>query len=211
MRNDAVALVGITGGIGSGKSAVCRCFEQLGRTVLSADRIARDLTESDPDVRAAIQGKFGAAIYSPDGSLRRKDLAAVVFGNAAKRRALDAIVHPRVFIAIEAAVASLSPASRHPYVCIEAALIFESGLDARLASTIVVRASEPARLARVMQRDGVGREEVLLRMQAQMSPVETAKRADFVIDNDGPEEGLSAKVAFIDRILVHLLAPHDAG
>jgi len=201
MPSETVPLVGVTGGIGSGKSEVCRRFGALGRTVLSADQLARELTEKDPAVGEAIRKTFGAGIYGPDGSLRRRELAEVVFSAPSKRRALDAIVHPRVFSELATAVQALPPAARLPYVIVEAALVFESGMDAFLAATVVVRAAEETRIARVMMRDGVTREEVIARMQAQMSPEEKAKRGDFIIDNDGPTEGILAKVAFIDRIL----------
>ena len=207
MPSKTVPLVGVTGGIGSGKSAVCRSFAALGRSVISADRIARDLTERDPRVRDAIRKKFGDAVYAPDGPLRRQALAAIVFADAAKRRALNAIVHPPVFEAIGAAVEALPAPSRSPYVIVEAALIFESGMDKRLAATVVVRADEEVRIARVVARDGLSRADVLARMKAQMSADVKAQRADFVIDNNRGEEELAEKVAFIDRILVHLVAP----
>jgi dephospho-CoA kinase len=207
MPSKTAPLVGVTGGIGSGKSAVCREFAALGRSVVSADRIARDLTERDPRVRDAIRKKFGDAVYAPEGPLRRQALAAVVFADAAKRRALNAIVHPPVFDAIEAAVAALPASSRSPYVIIEAALIFESGMDKRLDATVVVRAGDDVRIARVMERDGLSREAVLARMKAQLSTAAKAQQADFVIDNNRGEEELGAKVAFIDRMLVHVLAP----
>lgn len=199
-------LVGVTGGIGSGKSSVCRQFEALGRTVIAADRIARDLTERDPRVRDAVRKKFGDAMYAPEGPLRRQALAAIVFADAAKRRALNAIVHPPVFDAIAAAVAALPASSRSPYVIVEAPLIFESGMDKRLAATVVVRADEEVRIARVMQRDGMTREDVLARMKAQLSAATTAQRADFVIENNRDEAGLGPKVAFIDRILSQMFA-----
>jgi dephospho-CoA kinase len=204
MPSKTAPLVGVTGSIGSGKSSVCREFEALGRTVIAADRIARELTERDPRVREAIRKKFGDPIYAPDGPLRRQALAAIVFADAAKRRALNAIVHPPVFEAIEAAITALPAPSRSPYVIIEAALIFESGMDKRLAATVVVRADDEVRIARVMRRDGLEREDVLARMKAQMSADAKAQRADFVIDNNRGEEELAPKVAFIDRILTHM-------
>jgi dephospho-CoA kinase len=202
----SVPLVGVTGGIGSGKSTVCRHFAALGRRVISADEIARELTEHDPATRAAIAGAFGAEIYDAGGALRRKDLAAVVFAHPAKLRALDRIVHPRVFEGIDRAVAALPPAAQHPYVIVEAALVFEAHMDEFLAATVVVRAAEENRIARVAGRDGASREDVLARMRAQMSPEEKAGLADFVIDNDSPEEGLGPKVAFVDRMLAAFLS-----
>jgi dephospho-CoA kinase len=210
MPSDPVPLVGVTGGIGSGKTAVCKCFEVLGRTVVSADLLARELTEKDVAVRQAIQEEFGAAIYGADGALRRKDLAAIVFADRTRLRALNAIVHPRVFAAIERTVGSLPASRRIPFVIVEAALVFESGLDKHLVATVVVRAAEETRIARVSARDGSPRDGIIARMRAQLPAEEQAKRADFVIDNEGPENGLFAKVKFIDTVLRAMLqgAPH---
>ena len=202
----SVPLVGVTGGIGSGKSTVCRHFAALGRRVISADEIARDLMEHDPSTRAAIAGAFGPDMYDGEGALRRKDLAAVVFAHPARLRSLDRIVHPRVFERIERAVTALPPAALHPYVVVEAALVFEARMDEFLAATVVVRAAEETRLARVIDRDGASRDDVLARMRSQMSPDQKAGLADFVIDNDSPEAGLGAKVAFVDRMLTAFLS-----
>jgi len=205
MPSNTVPMVGVTGGIGSGKSAVCRAFAALGRSVISADAIARDLTERDPGVRAAIARAFGAEIYAPDGPLRRQALAALVFASAAKLRTLNAIVHPPTRAAIDAAVADLPADSRSPYVILEAALIYESGLDKQLGAVVVVRADEEVRITRVMQRDGLGRQEVLARMRAQMPAEEKARRADLIIDNNREESELGPKVRFIDTLLVHMI------
>ncbi|MEW6511486.1 MAG: dephospho-CoA kinase [Bacteroidota bacterium] len=206
MPSNPVPLVGVTGGIGSGKTAVCNRFAALGRTVLSADAIARDLTRSDRDVLSAIRRDFGDGVFDPSGALIRGALATIVFSDLAKLRALNAIVHPRVFTAIDTQLASLPAARRTPYVIIEAALIFESGFHRRLDYTVVVRASEAARMQRVVSRDAVTPDEVRSRMKAQMSDTETAKLADFVIENEREESVLLEKVAFVDRILTGLIS-----
>ena len=201
MPNSPAPLVGVTGGIGSGKSAVCRCFGELGRVVISADLIARDLTETSEGVRRAIMQKFGAGIYSPDGRLRRSELARIVFARPASLRALNAIVHPAVFASLSDLLVRLPASAERPYVVIEAALIFETGMDKNLDATIVVTAPEETRIARVSRRDNLPRDEILTRMRAQMSPGETSRRGDFVVENNGPEEDLMQKVRFIDRVL----------
>ena len=193
--------VGVTGGIGSGKSIVCSLFEELGRTVLSADRIARELTESDGVVRAAITKAFGNDVYGANGTLDRKRLAAIVFTDARLRRKLDGIVHPRVFVALDHALEELPPERRRPYVIIEAALIYESGLHKHLDAVVVVHAEEETRITRVMRRDHCTREEVLMRMQAQLPADTKVTRADFVIYNEHNSVDLAAKVSFIDSLL----------
>ncbi|HUI64542.1 MAG TPA: dephospho-CoA kinase [Bacteroidota bacterium] len=206
MPNEPPALVGVTGGIGSGKSAVCRHFARLGRRVLSADEIARTLTEEDPQVRDAIGRSFGKELYGTDGRLRREELGRIVFADRSKLNALNAIVHPRVFQSLDASLERFPASSQSPYALVEAALVFESKMDEWLDATIVVRASQEHRIERVLARDGSLREDVLARMSAQIPPDEAAKRADFVIDNDGSEKGLETKVAFLDRILSQMFA-----
>jgi len=201
MPNRLFPLVGVTGGIGSGKSSVCRCFGRLGRVVLSADAIARDLTETNAAVRRAIAREFGPEIYGPEGGLRRSDLARIVFAHPAKLRVLNSIVHPVVFSSLNEALARIPASAASPYAIVEAALIFESGLDKNLDATVVVTAPEEIRVARVVQRDNLSRADVIARMRAQISPAESTELGDFVIDNNGPEEDLAARVKFIDTVL----------
>ncbi|HEX7571464.1 MAG TPA: dephospho-CoA kinase [Bacteroidota bacterium] len=206
MPSRPARLVGVTGGIGSGKSAVCQCFAGLGRVVMSADRIAHDLTETDAGVRRAIMEKFGAGIYSPDGRLRRSDLARIVFAHPAKLRALNAIVHPIVFSSLNDALIGLPASAGRPYVVVEAALIFESGMDKNLDATVVVSAPEEIRIERVARRDNLPRDEIIARMRSQMSTGEISRRGDFVVENRGAEEDLLEKVKFIDRLLTLMFA-----
>jgi dephospho-CoA kinase len=194
-------LVGLTGGIGSGKTAVCRAFERLGRTVISADAIARTLTEEDPKVRDNIRKSFGHSMFTPAGTLDRRALADVVFREPIARERLNEIIHPLVFRRMEELLAALPPERRRPYTIEEAALIFESGRDRDLDYVLVVDAPEESRVSRVMKRDGCTREEVLRRIKSQMSTHEKRKLADFTIENSGPEEDLLQKVAFFDNLL----------
>jgi dephospho-CoA kinase len=200
----ASLLVGVTGGIGSGKSAVCREFERLGRMVLSADGIARELTENDGEVREEISTVFGPAVFAADGSLKRKEVADIVFHNRELREKLNAIIHPRVFTRIDTMLSHLPPAARHPYTVIEAALIFESGMDRWLDCTIVVDAPEELRIGRVMKRDGCSREEVLARIASQMSAHRKREKADFVLENNDALSTLASNVAFLDRLLASM-------
>jgi dephospho-CoA kinase len=201
MQSKPIPLVGVTGGIGSGKSTVCRCFGRLGRVVMSADMIARELTEKDPGVRREIVRAFGDGVYSPRGELLRRELGRIVFAYPEKLRVLNSIVHPLVFSSLNDALARLPASAAQPYVVVEAALIFESGLDRRLDTTVVVRAPMEARIDRVMRRDSLTREDIIARMRAQMTPEQTSRRAGFVIENNGSEEDLMEKVMFIDRVL----------
>ncbi len=197
-------LLGVTGGIGSGKTAVCREFQKLGRTVLAADRIARDLTETDDDVRALIRKNFGKGVFSLDGVLNRKALADIVFADTKSRTLLNAIIHPRVFRRIDEILKTLPIETKAPYTVVEAALIFESGMEKQLDYVLVVHAPLETRILRVISRDGCTREDVESRISSQMSAEKKLDLADFTMDNRGKEEEISSKTAFFDRLLVSL-------
>ena len=175
--------LGITGGIGSGKSAACHILRSLGASLFEADRVAKDLMEYSPPVREAILATFGTQSYTP--ALNRAWLAAQVFGNAEALARLNAIVHPRVRTAFaerrEAAVRN-----REPLLVLAAALIFESGLDPMLDSVAVIDAPIPVRIRRVTARDKVTEEAVRARMRHQWPAAELKRRANYVIDNSGP-------------------------
>lgn len=194
-------LVGVTGGIGSGKSFVCSLFEHLGRTLLKADALAREITDTDPDVRREISHLLGRAAYPHDGPMDRKYVAEKVFSDHGLLRALDGIVHARVMAEIERISAGLPSAQRRPYVLVEAALIYESGMDEMLDQVIVVDAGEETRINRVMARDGVDRGAVLLRMAAQLPAARKVALADFVIANEKNSVSLNEKVRFLDTLL----------
>ena len=193
--------IGVTGGIGSGKSIVCSVFQTIGRTVISADGIARDIVETDTMTRDGIRDAFGSTIFSQDGVLDRKTLASIVFSDKRKKKILESLVHPVVFERLEFAIQQLSPGQRSPYVVIEAALVFESGMDKDLDYTIVVDADEEMRIQRIMKRDGLQRPQILQRMSSQMDAKKKARLADFTIVNVGHESELVEKVKFVDRLL----------
>jgi len=206
MPNDReVFLVGVTGGIGSGKSMVCTSFEQLGRTVLSADLLAREVMDRDGAVKSRLLRLFGEKAYTPDGVLDRKFVAARAFSEPGVKKRLDAIVHPAVFREIDRRIVQLPAEKRLPYVLIEAALIYESGLDKELDYVIVVEAEEETRIRRVMERDGCSREDVLRRIAAQMPADTKVNRADFVIRNESDSRQIIPKVRFIDHLLRQIL------
>ncbi len=173
--------VGITGGIGSGKSFVSSIFRTMGIPFYDADREAKFLMNHDPDLRKGLINSFGVEVYQPDGSLDRKWLAKQVFGNSAKLNLLNSIVHPIVIRHSEQWAERQSAA----YSLKEAALLIESGSYRSLDCLILVRAPEALRIERVMRRDNVSRAEVIDRISKQMGEEEKQKFADFTILNDG--------------------------
>jgi dephospho-CoA kinase len=191
----------VTGAIGSGKSTVCREFARLGRKVLSADAIAREITDRDPAVRGTIRDAFGPKVFAEDGSLNRRQLASIVFRDARKRKRLNRIVHPVVFEELQQILQSLPATSSRPYVIIEAALVFETGMDSWLDYVIVVSAREKTRISRVMRRDRCTSADVRARIASQMPASEKTARGDFVVQNDGSTTELRGRIRFLDRML----------
>ena len=181
-RPPSAVQVGITGGIGSGKTTVCKIFETLGIPVYYADDRAKAIMVENPIVMEQIIDQIGPASYFPDGSLNRKYIAGIVFKNTEKLDALNKIVHPAVG---QDGLDWHHAQANVPYTLREAALMIESGSYRSLSKLIVVAAPKEIRLQRVMKRDGTDREAVLARMDKQMSEEEKLKYADFVINNDG--------------------------
>ena len=196
--------VGVTGGIGAGKSEVCALFAQRGRTVLSAYRVARELMEPDATVTAGVRRLFGSEAYNADGTLNTPRVAGVVFEDAQQRARLNALVHPVVIRKILDAMNSLPQAQRFPYTLVEAALLYESGMHKSLDAVIVVHATEAVRIERLLARDGATRAEIVKRFRAQLPAGEKRERGDFVILNDGARSALSDKVAFLDSLLTQM-------
>jgi len=174
--------VGITGGIGSGKTTVCKVFEVLGIPVFYADTVAKSIMVSDKILMAGITSTFGPESYFPDGKLNNKHLAGIVFNNDVELSKLNALVHPAVFRAFEEWEREIDQAV--PYTLKEAALLFESGSYKMCDTAILVTAPLDLKLARVMQRDQVSVEQVKARMDKQMTDEAKAKMADHSILND---------------------------
>jgi len=177
--------VGITGGIGSGKSLVCKIFAQLGAPVYDADSRARRLMTEDKILVDQIKAKFGEQSYAKNGELNRDYLSREVFNNSLRLEVLNSLVHPRVAVDSEHWMKENDNA---PYVIKEAALLFEAGSYKTLDKIIVVAAPEELRINRVINRDKSRRkEEVLKIIHSQMPEEEKIQRADFVIRNDESE------------------------
>lgn len=172
--------IGITGGIGVGKSVVARIFKILGVPTYDADKEAKAIMYTNDQVRAALVDTFGKEVYHADGSLDRAWLSARVFSNETELKKLNAIVHPAVIQAGE----DWADAQTTAYSLKEAALLFESGSYKALDYCILVSSPEDVRIQRVMARDGVTEAEVRQRISKQMPEAEKEALADFIIYND---------------------------
>jgi dephospho-CoA kinase len=186
-------VIGLTGGIASGKSLVASMLRDLGAPVVDADALARVAVEPGRPAYRDIVREFGEEVLAPDATIDRKRLAAVVFADQAKRKRLEAITHPR--IAQLAQEETAAHAARGAEVVVyEAALLVENGMHRFLDGLIVVAASEEAQLRRAMARDGQGEEAARARIAAQLPLAKKLAVATHVIDNSGSIEETRAQV-----------------
>lgn len=187
-------VVGLTGGIGCGKSEVRRMLANAGITVLDADTLARELSDSNVGIIKAIKEEFGEEMYDEAGRLRRKTLAQIVFNDRKKLEKLNGIIHPRVIRAVERELEQRQ-AQGEKIAVIDAALHFEINWNEAMDLMVVVDAPLEQRLVRVQQRDGVDEATVRRRMANQLPMEEKVRRADYVIQNDGDLHQLSTAVS----------------
>jgi dephospho-CoA kinase len=200
-----ISVFGLTGGIGSGKSTAAALFRERGVPVVDADELAREAVAVGSPGLAEVLAAFGPQVLAADGSLDRKQLGALIFGDAEARKCLNAITHPIVrrlsqerFAALDSEGVTLAG--------YDVPLLFEVGLDAVLRPIVVVVAREATQLERIVARDGISEEAARERLAAQLPLADKQKRADYVLYNNGTPEALGAQV---DAVLEKLRA--DAG
>ncbi len=197
--------IGITGGIGSGKSYVCRLFEERGYQVYYADQRAKLLMINDPILVAGVKEIFGEEAYHKDGSLNRPHVGKIAFSNPDKLKALNGVVHPATGRDYLQWFSDIPEDYPHPFVLKEAAILYESGAYKSSDAVISVYAPKEIRLARVRQRDNTDEMSVLQRMDKQWAELEKLKRADFYIINDGKHEleaQIEAAIQFFSKTKV---------
>jgi len=189
-------IVGITGGIGSGKSTVCKVFEGLGIPVFKADDVSRTISDVNQSVIEKIKTAFGNDMYA-NGKLNRPKMAALVFSNKDELAKLNSIIHP----AVRQEFANWKEKNANaPYLLYEAAILFESGAALLTDKKILVTALQETRINRVMQRDNIKREEVESRIKNQWSDEQKIALADYVLLNDDNAPVLEQVLA-LDKIL----------
>jgi dephospho-CoA kinase len=194
-------VIGLTGGIGCGKTLVGQYFRELGAVVLDADQAGRDVVAPETDGLRMVVERFGREVLSADGSLDRDKLARLVFADPQARRDLEAIVHPLVYLALRHRAEQFRLQGA-PLVVLEIPLLFESPAPFELDATVCVVASRPTQWRRIKARSDYDDETIRGILDAQMDPHEKARRADFVIDNDGPPEETRHQVIGLYRSLV---------
>lgn len=189
--------IGITGGIGSGKSTICKIFEVLGIPVYYADEAAKRLMQHDHLLRTSIREHFGHEVYDSSGNLNRAFLAKMVFNDKEKLTLLNSLVHPATIKDAE----QWAEKQQAPYIIKEAALMFESEAFHYVDKVIGVYAPQPLRIKRTMDRDHISRTEVLKRMQNQMDEDTKMKMCDYVIYNDEQQAVIPQVLKLHEEIL----------
>lgn len=201
-------VIGLTGGIGCGKSSAAQIFARLGATVTDTDEIAHRLTQKDAPALLDIFREFGETVRLPDGSLDRAGLREKVFSDAAARKKLEALLHPLIRKTALAEIAS----ARSAYTLLIIPLFFETGTWRELVDRVlVVDCAEDQQIARTMERSGVAFEMVRAIMACQISRPDRLKQADDVLSNDGSPEDLKKQVRALHRRYRTLALQKDAN
>jgi dephospho-CoA kinase len=190
-------VLGLTGGIGSGKSMVARMFAQLGGDVIDADQLAREVVEPGQPALEEIATAFGRDILLPDGRLNRGKLARIIFADPAARARLNAITHPRIRERMDAEIAARRSGSG--VLVVDIPLLYENDRNGTVETVIVVWVDPDTQLRRLRERDGLTVEDARQRIAAQMPLHEKRARADLVIDNNGSREDTRRQVEAIYR------------
>jgi len=189
-------VIGLTGGIGSGKSTVSRLFDIMGIPVYIADTESKRLTESSPLIREKLTDRFGADIYK-EGKLNKVLLASLIFENEANRNYVNSVIHPVVRMDFDRWKAQQVDS---PVAVIEAAILFETGLAETLDVSVTVASPEDLRIRRVERREGWSRESIVARIRSQFSEEEKIRRSDYVVYNDDKQ----AIMPQVEKILLKI-------
>ncbi|MCC6874423.1 MAG: dephospho-CoA kinase [Sandaracinaceae bacterium] len=194
-------MIGLTGGIGSGKSTVAKLFAELGVPIVDADKVARDVVAPGTEGLREVAAAFGEDVLAPDGSLDRAKLGERVFADEAARRRLNAILHPRI---AQESMRMLFELGRegHAYAIYEAALLVENGAHRTMGGLVVVAADEATQIARIRARDGLDEAAARARIAAQLPLAEKIAAATWVIHNDGTLEHAREQVRETHRAIL---------
>jgi dephospho-CoA kinase len=197
-------IVGLTGGVASGKSTISNILREEGAYLIDADQIARDLVRPYTPTFHELIKTFGEEILQPDGSIHRKKLAAIIFSSSEKRGLLNRILHPRIKEETQRRLKEIGQKDPEAVVVIDAALLVETGDYREMDRVIVVYSTKAQQIERLRERDGASEEEAQRIVSAQMPPEEKLNVADFVIRNEGSLEETRQKTQEVFRELKRL-------
>ena len=194
--------IGLTGGIGSGKSTASKFFEKLGAFILDADKEAKNLLEKNEIVQHEVISEFGTDIINTTGKVDKNKLARVAFQDVDHQRRLNSVVHPYIYDLIDKTFDKVLSDGKYDVFIIDAAMIYESGYDIHLDYIIVITAQLKNRMERALARKTLTREEILKRIEFQWPEEEKVGMADFVIHNDGSEKELNDNIKSLIKKLI---------
>lgn len=187
-------LVGLTGGIGSGKSLAAKFFKEQGAHIIDADQLSRNLVRPGQPALSEIVDLLGEFILDPSGNLNREELAEFIFQDTEKKSALEAILHPKIIAKEQEIYSSIIASDPSAVVIIDAALLVESGNHKNVDKVIVVQSSEEQQVQRIIDRSSLTPDQAVARIRNQMSLAEKNKYADFILDNQAQPEDLREEV-----------------
>ncbi len=188
-------IIGLTGGIGSGKTTVSNLFESLGVPIIDTDVIARELVDNDLSVLAEITDAFGKTILDKNGLLDRNKLAKIVFNQKQKKQQLEKILHPKIRIEVEKAIKVCREKLNRPrYIIVVIPLLFETNFHQLIDKILVVVANEENKIKRIIQRDGRSPEDILSIIKSQVSDSKRISEADDIIENNCDIKELEGKI-----------------
>jgi dephospho-CoA kinase len=194
-------LVGLTGGVATGKSTVAKMFKQCGAAVINADLLARQVVEPGKPAWRAIVKLFGKTVLNQDRSLDRQALGSIIFHNPKKRRQLERIIHPRVAREQARLTKAITRKDPNAVVIYEVPLLFEAGVDKRVDKIIVVTADRNIQIARLKKRNGLSRAEAIRRIRSQMPLEKKTQQADHLLNGTLPRPSLRRQVGQLFRSL----------
>ena len=197
-------LVGLTGGMGTGKTLAASFFKELGAFVLDADLICRKLVEPEQPAWREISDIFGKEVFTASRNLDRKRLANIIFKNPQKKEILEGILHPKVFEIEELQYEAIRNEYLNAVVIVDAALLIESGNYKKMDKVIVVNSDEKNRIDRIIARSQISQDEVITRINNQMPSEEKVRYADFILENSLDKDSLRSNVIDIYTKLEHL-------
>ncbi|HEU4685169.1 MAG TPA: dephospho-CoA kinase [Nitrospira sp.] len=200
----AMILVGLTGGVASGKTTIGKMFQRCGAVLIDADKLSREVVEPGKPAWRDIVKHFGKAVLNPDGTLNRAALGRIVFRDRAKRRRLERIIHPRVARRQASLVKAAARNNHRAVVVYEVPLLFEAGIDQRVDHIIVVTGDRATQLSRLMRRNRLTKSEALRRIRSQLPLAAKMAKADTVLNGTAPRRELARRVRSLYRMLREL-------
>ena len=203
-KKDNSLLLGVTGGIATGKTTVVRMLEELGAPVIDFDRLAREVVEPREPALKDIVGYFGEEVLLKDGTLDREKLSGIVFQEEEKRRILESFTHPRIYEASERQVNKIIEKNPNAIVQLDIPLLFEQNLQHMVHKVLVVYIPREKQITRLIERDGISREGAIDRLKAQLPIDEKLGMADFVINNEKTLEETRKQVEDLWQVLKDL-------